>query len=676
MIVHRATLHDFRQHRELDVSFSGFTGIIGANGSGKTNLLASVRDVLNLNSTFSCGKNDLVTWGSKTGSAEVEFSAGRADEHFIANLTVGGRNAGRTVRDMQGNVIAATADATVEFLSGLFGGADQAVVDALSFAKQAEILQVLFQRGSVKGRLAQRIVGAAQAGRIHSLASEALETIPPLDVEAVRSSLQWIRTNREAWRVRRNDLERTCMQAVDLPDLESLSARISRKTAASGAEGRLAEIESELVSARTELHYLRESISGIVAQLGGKTSAKIKEAAEKAETYETAARDSEAKAQEAEVLREQIRIEGGGGTEGERVEILKAELDLLAVNSPMSALIPAMREHGSCPACLRDGLTPEMVDRLEDLGRESSERTKDVRAEIRALEADVRQKASQLSRLSERLHQAETHASHKVAAGPAPKVSASRLWRAHALCMDLEVKLSNAEGQEKAIEGRISRLENRKAGEVLPGPEDRTSIENLIGMRDRVLAAGTAEAAIVAGDLEEDARVAEEGRLIAALETERNNRETRALLSGLKSIMAYDQAPLAYASARLGEVSEGINRILETLGCPFRVSAGAEFDFSFTKNGGRTWAPADFLSGGEKAALVLAFRIEISRFRAGGIRLVAMDEPTVWIEEAVKANFPLVLASMKNRSDAEGIQFLVSTHDREVLSCFDSVIEL
>lgn len=675
MYIHSAKLTNIRQHRNLEVQFSGFTGLIGQNASGKTNFMLSLRDALNLNSKFSVSKEDLVTWGEKTGSIEVEFSAGPSDERFITTLKVGGRDAGRTVRDMSGRVIAATPDATVEFLTALFGGADQAVVDSLSFAKQAELLQILFQRGSSRGKLAQRIVGASDASRIHSLASEALDRIPPLDVETVRTSLVWMETSAADRAARRPGLQASVDAVADLPSLEEISERITAKTEGIGSGAIKKELQEELSLYKDELQRLQDDIAGIRSRMAGKTSDQIRSMVSKASTQEENILRSKRLKKDSDGLALRIQAECDLSAE----EARRAEIDLLVQENvkaaPAAGMLPKMREAGCCPACLRDGLTKEYLDSLEELNIRETTTLRQLDEESATLFEEINRKKNlhhQLRRLKDVM---DGDYCHDLAIAGPPRMPSSKMREVLALAIKLETQLSELVGQERSL---VSTIENREARiEALPeeGDPDEASLDILLHWRDLQVAADAAQSALDAMDQEETANRGETERLRDSLALEESNAGTRRLLTGLKQIMAYDQAPLAYASARLGEVSEGMNAIIGTLGYNYRVSAGTEFDFSYTKDGGRTWTSAEFLSGGEKAGLVLAFRIEIARIHAAGIRIMALDEPTVWMEEAIKAQFPQVLASMKQLADRDGVQFLVSTHDREVLTCFDSVIE-
>ena len=72
MRINKVKLSNFAQHRNLDVDISeNIVGIIGRNGSGKSNFAASISMAI----TGEFGKKkkkDLITFGQKTGSIYVE----------------------------------------------------------------------------------------------------------------------------------------------------------------------------------------------------------------------------------------------------------------------------------------------------------------------------------------------------------------------------------------------------------------------------------------------------------------------------------------------------------------------------------------------------------------------------------------------------------------------------
>ena len=675
MYIFSAKLQNYKQHRELNVEFSAFTGIVGNNACGKSNLVSAIRDTLNLNGTFSCKKESLCTWGQKSGSVEIVFSSGRSDEKFVATLCVG-KSPGRTITDMAGKVIASTPQATVEFLSSLFGGADQAVVDSLSFARQTESLQILFQKGSMRGKLAQRIVGAGEASKIHALATEALSQIPTVDVEEVMSSLNWLQTHDDDAQARREVLERKIELAAGLPPLDELTSRLAAKTGSSGVSAQRREIQSEIDIANAEIPTLEARHLELRNRLSGKTSAGLRTALRSAEIRETDIARSEELGKLSESISRRIREECDTSPDEREEEEIRAQIRGREEVNPIASLIPAMRDTHACPGCLRDGLTDSQIDKLSAASITAQDRIRELQRRLSGVNATISSRRSTAQKLEAQKSAADRDRCHTEAAKGPPPVSSQRLGLVLEACLEVEKEMADLDSRIGQANMTIGRLESRlRALPELAG-HDPLSADELISYRDRVTEATAAQTALVLLDRDTESRAEERSRLQRSLQGEESNREARALLSGLRSIMAYDQAPLAFASARLGDVSEGMSAIISNLGYQYRVAAGSEFDFSYSKDVGRTWAPAEFLSGGEQVSLVLAFRIEIARIYAAGIKLMSLDEPTVWMDEVTKAQFPQILASMRRLADAGGIQFLVSTHDRQVLSCFDSVIDL
>ena len=83
MHLKRIELTNFRQHRKMDVDFEGnMIAVLGKNGCGKSNLIGAIQFALT-GAQPGFTKADLTTWGEKEGSVKLIFTAGSNNTEFV-----------------------------------------------------------------------------------------------------------------------------------------------------------------------------------------------------------------------------------------------------------------------------------------------------------------------------------------------------------------------------------------------------------------------------------------------------------------------------------------------------------------------------------------------------------------------------------------------------------------
>ena len=102
MHLKRIELTNYRQHRELDIDFTGnMIAICAPNGRGKSNLLGAIQYALT-GEHPGATKADLTTWGEKEGSVRLFFTAGPRNDLFVVT------------RKTNGDVVLKVGDETVK----------------------------------------------------------------------------------------------------------------------------------------------------------------------------------------------------------------------------------------------------------------------------------------------------------------------------------------------------------------------------------------------------------------------------------------------------------------------------------------------------------------------------------------------------------------------------------
>lgn len=159
--------------------------------------------------------------------------------------------------------------------------------------------------------------------------------------------------------------------------------------------------------------------------------------------------------------------------------------------------------------------------------------------------------------------------------------------------------------------------------------------------------------------------------------------EQRAELLRNWTVMATDAkdalklAPRLVAQRNLKRLELAVNDLLQVFGVDFLVKASEDESPTFVAEffDGRR-QPAKRLSYGQKTVLALAFRVAVNALFADQIGLLALDEPTAYLDQQrIKALAP-VLERLRELSTARGLQCLLVTHETSLAHLFESAVEL
>ena len=140
---------------------------------------------------------------------------------------------------------------------------------------------------------------------------------------------------------------------------------------------------------------------------------------------------------------------------------------------------------------------------------------------------------------------------------------------------------------------------------------------------------------------------------------------------------ALKTAPRIVATRNLQRLEIAINELLQIFGVDFFVKASTDDSPTFVAEffDGRK-QPAKRLSYGQKTVLALAFRVAVNAMFAEEIGLLALDEPTAYLDQQrIKALAP-VLEKLRELSTARGLQCLLVTHETSLSHLFESAVEL
>lgn len=140
---------------------------------------------------------------------------------------------------------------------------------------------------------------------------------------------------------------------------------------------------------------------------------------------------------------------------------------------------------------------------------------------------------------------------------------------------------------------------------------------------------------------------------------------------------AFKTAPRVVAQKNLQKLEAYVNDILRVFGVDFYVTTSEDDGPNFVANfaDGRKQT-AQRLSFGQKTVLAVAFRVAVISLFSSDVGFLALDEPTVYMDQPAVQSFSAVLEKLRDISTANGLQCLIITHETGLSHAFESVIEI
>jgi DNA repair exonuclease SbcCD ATPase subunit len=144
-------------------------------------------------------------------------------------------------------------------------------------------------------------------------------------------------------------------------------------------------------------------------------------------------------------------------------------------------------------------------------------------------------------------------------------------------------------------------------------------------------------------------------------------------LSALKSYCKYDCLPQQLSQEFLAQDCEDVNYYLDLLQAGFNIASNEKLEFSICFKNGKSHSEAR-LSPGQKTILAIAFLLAFNKKYAKDIRIMSLDEPTIWLDSERIKHLGVIISKMSEISRAESIQYLIVSHDDSLIQDADNVI--
>jgi DNA repair exonuclease SbcCD ATPase subunit len=699
--IKRVKFKNYCQHKDLDLEFgTGVIGIVGSNGSGKSNLMKGILRALTGDVSHSGKKEDDLSWGEKSGSIEIWFTVNGSEGYIKRDL-----NSSRCALKI-GDVEYKSYKEVSNVLYPTLGVAPKVLTDIV-FVMQGQIEGILFQPPGDRARALQHLFGTQNAEQLRELLYDEITNLPVTSyAEAIAQLENKLNTEIElplneardtvklcsAWQISPEEYRQVCQQIIDY------AAYADRIKTLPGMKSELARVDTACTTAENQLRALHASAAALESSLAD-TEAMGDEARTVVDTFNTQGRmTAEKDLAAAAVLDSQAVLSGSIPPPPFPRELLETAHHSLSARKTEYAQLSGILDmlasgtSATCPTCGQD---------VKDIGAKKQQ--------LASMAASMGQQDAKVSKMDEQftswlevssnLQHAQAAAQVKLKQAEAQLVALAKIKtvsKADADAAALFVNMRNTQQlQLSGLRGNISGLEvslpnQRAACETL-----RTQYTEISGAIGRLVPESAVAGLIAKRKKHEDAQLAigrAEG-IISALQPQHDcavkqideYKERQRQASGLlkwrdmleraRKILHRDELPNMVAQAYLRVLNQRMAKYLELFGAKYSATLAADTSVSCVFPGAPPTS-GDRLSGGQKTVLGVAFRLAVYDILGSGLGVLAMDEPTAALDSDSVTSLMSVLEHLRSYVKGAGLQIFIVTHAHHLTGSFDQTVAL
>lgn len=734
MRIHRVELRNLFQHAHVNERITGNTiGVIGRNGSGKSNFLHSMRFALTGEIPADYTKEEMVRFGADGASyAEVDFTHNGLE--CTVHRGVAGSETWLSVKGRERVEGIRAVNAALFTITGL-----NTDVAKYAFVNQKELDSALFDLPSQRERAFQRLCGLSETQTVRDamqiflsrrlpevpdypvIIAKAQGELPAMEAAAADAKLAFERTpdpgSAEA-------AQHAAAKAAAMTRFaDAITSRDARaKALAEAAQARQSAVETRTSAAAAVAAI---DINAIESELRANEATLQRLDASKAAIAELDAAEAALAANAhvpAQIAQQTAQVADARTT----LSSVSARMnELRGVYMRDQALLDTLRrrpEHGSlgekCPTCMQPIQDPAAtIAEIESRQALRMQELAPVTAQAKQLADTISQSESWLSQAVKTMQGIEARAvrARATAAGidrsalgdaasVAAAVEARRIqknqWQQYRNAdiqaasslhwADLQHKNADAalQAAEAEVRAAADNLREQTGSDNVPSSvqELRDAAAATMSASQNIRKAASAYEQLRANA---DITAAARDRLVAQIaQLQREHQESenlvrvRDLMTRTADWFHYRNGPSALAMHVLRKLNADINGMLNSMNVPFRATASdssLSYACVFTddraqpETGG---VAAVKLSGGQKGMLAVAFRLAVFRMFAAKIGILSLDEPTAYLDDTNVSNFCSVLDRLRVIAGDMDVQIFMSTHERQVIGHLDCTVQL
>lgn len=403
-------------------------------------------------------------------------------------------------------------------------------------------------------------------------------------------------------------------------------------------------------------------------------------------------------------------------TEARKLAAEAAELDSkLNLNRSLHHAIEACKTIAECPLCMQPvanagQLKDVLNQRIADMGGQLSRVNKaldDCTRAYKRMQAARTGSSQQIALMTQEIAQLNAKKDELVAFITASVEQSDLLAKQRALydlkirrdsqmAMDRQRLKANADlsaadrGRNLAYDAvERAKVAEKDAADILVQQPDAEVLQGMMVPLQQAITEIEAQVAQVAqlnGQLEglkyaHDKACKDAELLVASMAAGETRRTAIRVLEDVRNFFHHSQGPALVVARVLENITDGVNEFLGYFGAPFTVVPDFELTtFRVVFTDGRPVPPnpplATVLSGGQRVTLALSFRLAGYFMFSSRLGFITIDEPTNHLDERNIENFRHLMERLKVLSRETGLQILISTHARSIISALDYVIDL
>ena len=738
MHLKRIELTNFRQHRKLDVDFEGnLIALLAPNGVGKSNFIGAIQFALT-GAQPGFTKADLTTWGEKEGSVRLFFTAGSKNEDFVITRKTNGdvvmKVGAETIKQTKKVEEALRDRAGLDKdLINQIVFVPQKGVDAILF-DDPKNREVAFQRLIGIGQ-ASKIYDALRTeiaaydkpqGFDEAIARSKTQLAEQSEIAKVcRTTLQKYEAAIKQLPSKESlekEVDNLAGAQAAVEELASVSQRL--RNAQDAHERALKALNDVGSFSEEEEENLRKAVD-----MGNDVVRFLSRLKELSEAAYDAKKEGDAAIKEAESVLAQYTTK----VEDDRAEVKRLDGEQVAAEAEARSLRNMMREassDGTCPLCgapaTQEDISKhvqEKLNKIESTRKEVTDKAMKARMALDKRETDENAAVRKIDRAKTKFETAKAalqNAKDKNVEGveidmvsfeviykgfvPAdlPKVETKLAENKRKLSAAISTKESakNARDNVARYAAQVDMLVQSKqsaAKRVADMGIDPEAVESDAAEKCRAATAKARKNLDAYNGILRD-MAAEKGRLDAAEKTIESTKKfiddlvvkkevddkIKVKVDTLKRVrdwFNYREGPRIMSQNVMRDLTACVNDYLNQFDAPFVVEAEEEgFGFRCCFTDGRYMPDprpdASLLSGGEKVALAIAFRLAIYMCFGGELGLLSLDEPTAYLDANRLEHLGELLQKVGAVARNNGLQILMATHEKAIMPFLDSKIDL
>lgn len=730
-------LHNYKQHKNLEIDFSGnIIAIIGANGKGKSNLIGAFQFLMT-GEQPDFNKADLTTWGEDIGYVEGEFE----HDSLLWNITRYTSSAKATLKNSNGEEW--TGSRSVDSTLSERVGIDLDIARQSIFVNQAQIDSVLFNAPSARELAFQRLVGIGHSQKIHDTITKFMNTLPIVadyDMEASALCVS-VATQHKLYLDAETDKNAVVAELANIgtgvaieKDIDAtnriIMARIQCKTtrrALAQAEAGIAsyvsqiidipaaEVDSDLEAqqdrydANTKMLKLLEDKKRL--NLAYNTAMKLVEQAKLGM--------EDAKTKYPDISSADIEL---AKLESDNANLATANFGAsLAIQQKLLGALSGTSGNKDCPLCGSDLSSTDIgsaqLEKVNSMKIEYSgliDKSNLCASAFNKLTSDSRKHSFALESAKNKLELATNQLKSATVPVYTDDIIASGIEKCNLEIESASKRLADIKSNKLyidrcvannlAINSAMARCEaeadNLKAeldeyviccesySNINDSAEDYELSQHLSKAKDKLALISDLKSKLSGLEATSNAASKQSDDMRAKLDVINAKRasqsklvELRSTLTDVKTWFHYENGPHMVTSAVMKELTPNVNFFLSKLEAPFLVVADLDsVGFRYQMTDGtvmpESLPTAKSLSGAQRNMLALSFRLASYTMFAAKLGMLVLDEPTAHLDSRNVGKLGELLARLQKIAVELDLQVLVVSHHDEILPFCDSTINL